>query len=336
VGSLPKRQRVAAYAVILRVEPGATDRQEILLTRLANRITTDELWTLPGGGLDHGEDPRDAVLREVREETGLDADIGETARVYSAHLPGVWRDGRRVDAHALRIVYDGWVAPDAPEPRVVEVDGSTSEAAWQPVADVVDGGLPVAPLVLEALADHRPFRMQRIGAYALIRRGLLRDGRRAPSSAQVESLAGASSSTTEGEDEGDVLLVQFSERGFHTGSWSLPGGGLEHGESPRPALEREVREECGVACEVGELLAVHDEVFSGTAPSGRFEDFHAVLLFFSATVDPDVEPRVVEVGGTTEAAAWVPVADVRTRKLPVLDAVLKALDAAGTMGSNPA
>jgi len=307
VGSLPKRQRVAAYAVILRT--AGTGGREILLSRLAERITHDELWTLPGGGLDHGEDPRDAVLREVREETGLDADVGETARVYSAHLPGVWRDGRRVDAHALRIVYDGWVAPDAPEPRVVEVDGSTSEAAWKPVADVLEGTLPVAPLVLEALADHQPFRLQRVGAYALIRRG-------------------------EGE-EGDVLLVQFSERGFHTGSWSLPGGGLRHGESPRPALEREVQEECGVTCVVGELLAVHDEAFSGTAPSGRFEDYHAVLLVFAATVDPEARPRVVEVGGTTAAAAWVPVGDVRAGKLPVLDAVLHALDAAGRMDTDP-
>src|SRR3954470_13178880 len=151
MSGLPKRQRVAAYAVILR-------DNEILLSRLAPTIAPEELWTLPGGGLDHGEDPRDAVVREVQEETGLDADVGETARVYSAHLPGVWRDGRRVDAHALRIVYDGWVAPDAPRPRVVEVDGSTSEAAWKPVADVLDGALPVAPLVLEALADHQPFR----------------------------------------------------------------------------------------------------------------------------------------------------------------------------------
>jgi ADP-ribose pyrophosphatase YjhB (NUDIX family) len=253
------------------------------------------------------------VLREVREETGLDADVGETARVYSAHLPGVWRDGRRVDAHALRIVYDGWVAPDAPEPRVVEVGGSTAEAAWQPVADVLDGTLPVAPLVLEALADHQPFRLQRVGAYALIRR-----------------------ESRSADGEGDVLLVQFSERGFHTGSWSLPGGGLGHGESPRPALEREVREECGVECAVGELLAVHDEAFSGTAPSGRFEDYHAVLLVFAATVDPEAQPRVVEVGGTTAAAAWVPVADVRAGKLPVLDVVLRALDAAGRMGTDPA
>ena len=77
---LPKLQRVAAYALVLR-----DDR--ILLTRLASRISADEKWHLPGGGVDHGENPRDALVREIREETGLDAEVGDTARVYSAHLP---------------------------------------------------------------------------------------------------------------------------------------------------------------------------------------------------------------------------------------------------------
>ncbi len=246
MGTLPKRQRVAAYAVILR-----DDR--ILLSRLSPSISHHELWTLPGGGLDHGESPRDAVVREIHEETGLRAEVGETARVYSAHLPGVWRDGRRVDAHALRIVYDGWVPADAPEPHVVEVGGSTSDAAWQPVARVLDGSLPVVPLVVEALADHRPARLQRLAAYALV----LRDEH--------------------------VLLTRISARGHHSGQWTLPGGGIGHGESPRLGLEREVREECGVPCVVGELLDVHDLHFGGTAPSGRDEDFHGVHLIFVAT-----------------------------------------------------
>jgi len=303
MGTLPKRQRVGAYAVILRED-------RILLSRLAPMVTPEELWTLPGGGLDHGEDPRDAVIREIHEETGLTAEVGETARVYSAHAPSAWRDGRRIDAHALRIVYDGWVPVDAPEPRVVEVDGSTAEAAWVPVRDVLDGTVPAAPLVLEALRDHRPFRKQRVAAYALVVRAGGAGG------------AGGQS----------VLLTRISSRGHHTGSWTLPGGGVDHGESPREALEREMQEECGVPCTVGALLDVHDVQFSGTAPNGRHEDFHAVHLVFEATVPEDAEPRVTEVDGTTDAVAWAPVEALGGEEWPVLDVVSAALDARAAVG----
>jgi len=287
---LPKLQRVAAYAVILR-----DDR--ILLTRLASRISADEKWHLPGGGVDHGENPRDALVREIREETGLDAEVGDTARVYSAHLPSMWRQGRRWDYQALRIVYDAWVATDAPEPRVVEVDGSTVDVDWHPVADVMSGALPVTDIVMESLADHRPVRLQRVAVYALVRRGP------------------------------DVLLTRLSSRAAHPGAWTLPGGGLDHGETPRDALAREVREECGVECEVGELLDVHDSHFRGTAPSGRFEDFHGVHLVFRGTVDDAAEPHVVETGGTTDAVTWMPVADIESGALRVLEVVRAALDA---------
>ena len=226
---------MAAYAVIMRDD-------HILLSRLAKRLTSKELWTLPGGGLEHGEDPRDAVVREVHEETGLDVVIDETARVYSYHQRDTWRQGRRADAHALRIVYDGWVPLDSPEPHVVEVDGSTMEAAWQPVAGVLDGSVPVVSLVTEVLAEHRPFQLQRVAAYALV----VRDGAAGP----------------------EVLLTRNSSRGPHPGSWTLPGGGIDHGEEARQALVREVREETGLDCTPGEVLDVGSTHFEGTAPVG--------------------------------------------------------------------
>ncbi|QCW51666.1 NUDIX domain-containing protein [Nocardioides dongxiaopingii] len=285
-------QRVAAYAVIVR------DGQ-ILLSRLAPRVSRTELWTLPGGGLDHGEDPRDAVVREVHEETGLDVTIGDTARTFSLHLPDTWRRGRRVDAHSLRIVYEGWVALDAPEPRVLEVDGSTIEAAWRPLAGVLDGTIPTVSLVKEALAAHRPRRVQRVAAYAWVRRA---------------------------EPEDAVLLTRISARGHHVGSWTLPGGGIDHGERPQVALAREVAEECGLDCTVGDVLAVDDVTIRGNGPTGRDEDFHGVHLVFAAEV-ADGEPHVVDVDGTTDAAAWVPVADIEAGRVDVLDVVRTALAA---------
>ena len=82
-------------------------------------------------------------------------------------------------------------------------------------------------------------------------------------------------------------------------------------------------------CEVGELLDVHDWHFSGTAPSGRWEDFHGVHLVFAATVGTDAEPQVAETGGTTDAVAWVPVADVESGAVDVLDLVTHALETTG-------
>ncbi|WP_181313106.1 NUDIX domain-containing protein [Nocardioides campestrisoli] len=302
---LPRHQRVAAYAVIRRFSAAG---EEVLLSRMAEWITPQELWTLPGGGLDHGEDPRAAVVREVHEETGLDASVSDTARVYSAHMPGVRREGRMVDAHALRIVYEGWVPADSPAPRVVEVDGSTVDAAWHPVEAVLAGEVPVVPMVTEALADHPPVRHQRLAAYALVRR------------------VSTGSTDEEGSASGEeVLLTRISRRGFHTGSWTLPGGGVDHGETPAAALEREVAEETGLACQVGALLDVHDVHFSGTAPSGRLEDFHGVHLIFEATVEPGAEPRVNEIDGTTDAAAFVPLAQIEDGTVEVLDVVRHAV-----------
>ena len=42
-----------------------------------------DLWNLPGGGLDSGESPWAGVIREVKEETGLDVKVSKLLGVYS-------------------------------------------------------------------------------------------------------------------------------------------------------------------------------------------------------------------------------------------------------------
>jgi 8-oxo-dGTP diphosphatase len=61
-------RRLAAYAV--RVE-----EDRVLLALYAPR-GVDAHWTLPGGGVEQGEDPFHAVIREVAEETGCAGLLG--------------------------------------------------------------------------------------------------------------------------------------------------------------------------------------------------------------------------------------------------------------------
>jgi 8-oxo-dGTP diphosphatase len=267
---------------------------EILLSRLAPSISEDELWTLPGGGIEFGEHPDDAVVREVHEETGLDCVLGGPLWIGSAHRV-VDRASEPTEMHSIRIVYDAWVAPDAPEPRVVEVDGSTIDARWMPLADVESGAVTTVPMVREALDHHRPAVVQRLAAYALARR------------------------------DDAILLTRNSARGPRPGQWNLPGGGVTHGETPVTAMAREVAEETGLAATIGPLLGVHDEHFTGTAPHGREEDFHGVQLVFAAAVEPG-DPRVQDTGGTTDEVAWVSLTDVVSGAVPVSTLVTAALE----------
>ena len=181
---------------------------------------------------------------------------------------------------------------------MVEVDGSTIEAAWHPVAAVVDGSLPTVSLVKEALDGYRPHPFQRVAAYALITRG--------------------------GPDPA-VLLTRISAQGFHTGLWSLPGGGVEQGEAPVDALVREVQEETGLDAVVGELLTVGDVALHGTAPSGRDEEFHSIGIVYAADVPSGSEATLVEQDGTTDAVAWVPLSQIEDETVEVLDLVRDAL-----------
>jgi len=54
----------------------------ILLAK-GNRGFTKDLWTLPGGFVRFGEHPADALRREIREELGVDASIGECLAMRS-------------------------------------------------------------------------------------------------------------------------------------------------------------------------------------------------------------------------------------------------------------
>ncbi len=125
--------------------------------------------------------------------------------------------------------------------------------------------------------------------------------------------------------EDRILLTRISPVGYPAGSWTLPGGGVDHGESPHDAVVRELYEETGLRALESRLVDVHDVHVVATGRGDRYEDYHGVHLLYAVQVDPSVEPHVVEIGGTTDVATWVPLVDVGTRVEPLLPMVLHAV-----------
>lgn len=118
------RQRIAAYAVV-------SSRLGLLGTVCSARTNAAGVWMLPGGGLNDGESPAAAVVREVYEETGQKVRLDRLLTLQSDHWIGRAPDGRLEDFHALRLIYSATC--DAPEDPVVhDTSGTTESAAWVP------------------------------------------------------------------------------------------------------------------------------------------------------------------------------------------------------------
>jgi 8-oxo-dGTP diphosphatase len=133
-------QRVAVYGIY------ESPDHQVLLVRAAPYLTVAGQWFLPGGGLEHGEDPVAGLRREFAEETGLDVRVGDLLGILSDlyTLP----DG--VELHTIRIIYA--IESHSGTLRH-EVDGSSDTARWVPLEEA--WSLPLRPYVLQALTDLR-------------------------------------------------------------------------------------------------------------------------------------------------------------------------------------
>jgi mutator protein MutT len=83
------------------------------------------------------------------------------------------------------------------------------------------------------------------------------------------------------EQNGRILICQRSRAGSFPLSWEFPGGKVEVGETLREALDREIKEELGVACNVGDERYRTRHRYSQQPELANGLE----LVFFSAQID---------------------------------------------------
>lgn len=286
---MEKRRRIGAYGVV-RDELGRV----LLVSGSASA------WHLPGGGIDHAEDPRKTVAREFQEETGLDVAIvglrGVSADFVEFPALGVLQ-------HHDRLVFDVRVLGGVLTPEEGE------RAAWLRPEEVELVPFAARSLLGKDLGNEinprtRPFddsdqpanSVRRFGAYGLIT-----------------------------DPAGRVLLAQIAPGYPGAGRWHLPGGGTDFGEQPVQGLAREVFEETAQRVESADLIDVsffHNPAAMG--PEGVPLDWFSVRTVFRGRVTSPTEAAVTEgAGGSTAQSRWFVPAEVSA--LTVTDLTRRAL-----------
>ena len=269
-----KIRRVGAYGLC------RDDDGRVLLARNSAASEFPGLWGLPGGGVEQGENPDEAVVREFAEETGLSVRVSGLRRVTAdvARLPS-----NGALEHTDRLIYD--VVADGGVLRP-EVDGTTDLVEWavpddrplMPFTARLLGRPDTSVLADEDGAPVRPVdRVQRFGAYAVAT-----------------------------DPAGRILLTRIAPGYPGAGLWHLPGGGTDFGETPEQALARELVEETSQHGRITGLLGTshrHDPAALG--PEGVPIDWHVIRVLFRVQVDDPGAPVVTEAaGGSTEKAGW--------------------------------
>lgn len=120
--------------------------------------------------------------------------------------------------------------------------------------------------------------------------------------------------------DGHILVIRLAPHVPSGGQWSIPGGGVDWGETLHEALHREVWEEAGLTCNIGNMAL---EYGFNVRRDENDLFVHQVVFFVEVSRG---HPRVIEQEGSTEHVEWVSFEEAEALALvPVARLTLNAL-----------
>lgn len=240
---------VGAAAIVVN------DKEQILI----QQRTDSDYWGLPGGGIEPGEEPAEAAIREVYEETGLVVEVTNLVGIFGGkEQVGVYANGDKFAYVSVTFecrVVGGVIQPDREESKDVRWFAPENLpspfvpvhlrriSAWQS-KQMPYFAVPEIDIIHMASSNYIKNIRQRIGNLLLITPGC---------------------DVLVFNDKGDVLVQKRQD----DGQWNLPGGMYEPGEEPAQTAIREVYEETGLIVQPRRLVGVYGgETFIHTYPNG--------------------------------------------------------------------
>ena len=111
------------------------EQGRVLLTQRKKGSHLAGAWEFPGGKVEPGEDPRDALARELREELGIEASVGDVIEVTFHRYP---------ERAVLLVFYVAERRAGSPEPRAIDV----AALRWAGPGELDDAEFPAADVAI--------------------------------------------------------------------------------------------------------------------------------------------------------------------------------------------
>lgn len=273
---------------------------KILLTRRSlEKDKHPGCWEITGGCAQTGENSRTAACRELREETGIQAQPQELTLLGTVSLSAAF-----LDIYAIK--------REIPLSQMVFQPGETDAAQWMDFSqwrDIAGQGEYLTPSWHQREDDSLFSRMENFcrdklepipqnatpelwDLYDKDRQPLGRTIQRGQPMQEGEYHLGMTVAVF--NTKGEILSTRRAPGKSFAGQWELPAGGVQAGESPVSAACRELWEETGISAAADELTLLLWQVRP-----------HLHAAFYGLTKEVPLEQIVLQ-PRETDGARWVP------------------------------